>query len=67
MPVNFANVASQFQEAIIEEYFKPIDEAAHRIMDMKMEKEERQMKELMKVMKEQAVMQRGNNAKHQGN
>ncbi|XP_078174565.1 transcription factor IIIB isoform X2 [Carex rostrata] len=55
-------------EAKIEEYFKPIDEAADRIMDMQMEKEEREM-ELMKVMKDQASgdAKRGNNAKHQGN
>jgi hypothetical protein len=47
-----------FQEAKIEEQFKPIDEAAHRIMNMQMEKEERQMKNMMKIMEDQVKMQR---------
>lgn len=58
MPVKFANVASFFQEAKIEEHFKPIDKAAHRMMDMQLEREERRMKELVKVMQDQAMMQR---------
>jgi hypothetical protein len=47
-----------FQEAKIEEHFKPIDAAAHRIMNMQMEKEERQMKNMMEVMKDQVKVQR---------
>ncbi|KAJ3700386.1 hypothetical protein LUZ61_004091 [Rhynchospora tenuis] len=45
-------------EAKIEEHFKPIDEAANRIIDLQMEKEERRMKEMMKIAHEQAMMQR---------
>ena len=58
MPVKFANVASFFQEAKIEKHFKPIDTAAHRIMDMQLEREEKRTEELMKVMQDQAMMQR---------
>ncbi|KAJ4756665.1 transcription factor IIIB [Rhynchospora pubera] len=45
-------------EAKIEEHFKPIDEAANRIINLQMEKEERRMKEMMKIAHEQAMMQR---------
>ncbi|XP_038987005.1 uncharacterized protein LOC103703207 [Phoenix dactylifera] len=45
-------------EAAIEEYFKPIDKNAEIIMDMQLEKEEKQMKEMLKAMNEQAMLQR---------
>lgn len=45
-------------EAAIEEYFKPIDKNAEIIMNMQLEKEEKQMKEMMKAMHEQAMLQR---------
>ncbi|KAJ3675183.1 hypothetical protein LUZ60_004225 [Juncus effusus] len=37
-------------EARIEEYFKPLDKNVHMIMNMHMEKEEKQMKERMRMM-----------------
>nr|XP_010930865.1 uncharacterized protein LOC105051920 [Elaeis guineensis]XP_010930866.1 uncharacterized protein LOC105051920 [Elaeis guineensis]XP_010930867.1 uncharacterized protein LOC105051920 [Elaeis guineensis]XP_010930868.1 uncharacterized protein LOC105051920 [Elaeis guineensis] len=45
-------------EAAIEEYFKPIDKNAEIIMNMQLEKEEKQMKEMVKAMHEQAMLQR---------
>ncbi|KAF0924004.1 hypothetical protein E2562_008352 [Oryza meyeriana var. granulata] len=45
-------------EAAIDEYFKPIDKNAQIIMDMQLEKEEKQMKEMTKVMQDQIAMQR---------
>ncbi|XP_008781502.1 uncharacterized protein LOC103701273 [Phoenix dactylifera] len=45
-------------EAAIEEYFKPIDKNAEIIMSMQLEKEEKQMKEMLKAMHEQAMLQR---------
>lgn len=43
------------QEAAIENYLKPIDKNAHMIMNMQLEKEEKQMKEMIKAMQEQAL------------
>ncbi|XP_006652299.2 golgin subfamily A member 6-like protein 22 isoform X1 [Oryza brachyantha] len=45
-------------ETAIDEYFKPIDKSAQIIMDMQLEKEETQAKEMAKIMKEQIAMQR---------
>ncbi|KAH0453890.1 hypothetical protein IEQ34_018214 [Dendrobium chrysotoxum] len=45
-------------EAAIEEYFKPIDKNAEIIMNLQLEKEENQMKEMMKAMHEQSMLQR---------
>ncbi|CAD6260857.1 unnamed protein product [Miscanthus lutarioriparius] len=45
-------------EAAIDEYFKPIDKNAKIIADLQLEKEEKQMKEMAKVMQEQIKMQR---------
>uniref|UniRef100_A0A0D9W524 Uncharacterized protein n=1 Tax=Leersia perrieri TaxID=77586 RepID=A0A0D9W524_9ORYZ len=45
-------------ETAIDEYFKPIDKNAQIIMDLQMEKEERQMKEMAKIMQDQISMQR---------
>ncbi|KAG0494453.1 hypothetical protein HPP92_005447 [Vanilla planifolia] len=45
-------------EAAIEEYFKPIDKSAEIIMNLQVEKEEKQMKEMMKAMHEQSMLQR---------
>ena len=43
------------QESAIEEYLKPIDKNAHMIMNMQLDKEEKQMKEMIKAMQEQAL------------
>ncbi|CAI9091519.1 OLC1v1026575C1 [Oldenlandia corymbosa var. corymbosa] len=45
-------------EAAIEEYFKPIDQEAHMIMKMQLDSEETKMKELMKTMQQQALLER---------
>ncbi|KAM3258508.1 hypothetical protein ACQJBY_050334 [Aegilops geniculata] len=45
-------------EAAIDEYFKPIDKNAQILTDMQMEKEEKQMKEMLQVMRGQIQMQR---------
>ncbi|CAD6263676.1 unnamed protein product [Miscanthus lutarioriparius] len=45
-------------EAAIDEYFKPIDKNAKIIADLQLEKEEKQMKDMAKVMQEQIKMQR---------
>ncbi|XP_064978891.1 uncharacterized protein LOC103995884 isoform X1 [Musa acuminata AAA Group] len=45
-------------EATIEEYFKPIDKSAEIIMNMQLQKDEMQAKEMLKVMQEQAMIQR---------
>ncbi|KAL5649837.1 hypothetical protein ACJX0J_040646, partial [Zea mays] len=47
-----------FQEAAIDEYFKPIDKNAKIIADMQLEKEEKQTKEMTKLMQEQMKMRR---------
>lgn len=44
------------QEAAIEEYFKPLDKEAQRIMKTQLEGEERTMKEMMRTMHEQALL-----------
>lgn len=46
------------QEAAIEEYFKPIDKDAEIIMKMQLEGEEKSMKEMMKVMQTQTLLER---------
>lgn len=58
-----ANLCLLLQEAAIEEYFKPIDKNAEIIMNMQLEKEEKQMKEMLKAMHEQAMLQRDMAAK----
>ncbi|URE38619.1 hypothetical protein MUK42_15784 [Musa troglodytarum] len=45
-------------EATIEEYFKPIDKSAEIIMNMQLQKDEMQAKEMLKVMQEQVMIQR---------
>ncbi|ONK57263.1 uncharacterized protein A4U43_C10F18280 [Asparagus officinalis] len=42
-------------EAAIEDYLKPIDKNAHTIMNMQIDKEQQQMKEMIKAMQEQAM------------
>ncbi|KAF8032725.1 hypothetical protein BT93_D1593 [Corymbia citriodora subsp. variegata] len=45
-------------ESAIEEYFKPIDKQAEAIMKMQLEGEERTMKEMVKTMQRQALLER---------
>lgn len=45
-------------ETAIDEYFKPIDKNAQILTDMQMEKEEKQMKEMVQVMRGQIQLQR---------
>ncbi|XP_010246103.1 PREDICTED: uncharacterized protein LOC104589455 [Nelumbo nucifera] len=45
-------------EAAIEEYFKPIDKQAETIMNMQLEGEEKKMREMMKAMHEQALLEK---------
>ncbi|KAI5328052.1 PREDICTED: LOC110702403 isoform [Prunus dulcis] len=45
-------------EAAIEEYFKPIDKEAEMIMKTQLEGEERTMKEMMKAMHQQALLEK---------
>lgn len=47
-----------YQEAQIEEYFKPIDKEAEMIMKTQLEGEERTMKEMMKAMHQQALLEK---------
>ncbi|KAL2546147.1 hypothetical protein Fot_15380 [Forsythia ovata] len=44
-------------EAVIEEYFKPIDKEAEIIMKVQLEGEEKTMKEMMKAMQNQALLE----------
>lgn len=46
------------KEAAIEEYFKPIDKEAEMIMKTQLEGEERTMKEMMKAMHQQALLEK---------
>ncbi|XP_058114958.1 uncharacterized protein LOC131257978 [Magnolia sinica] len=45
-------------EAAIEEYFKPIDKEAQIIMNIQLEGEEKTMREMMKAMQEQALLEK---------
>ncbi|XP_015896707.1 uncharacterized protein LOC107430386 [Ziziphus jujuba] len=45
-------------EAAIEEYFKPIDKEAEAIMKMQLEGEEKTMREMMKAMQQQALLEK---------
>ncbi|XP_072981369.1 uncharacterized protein [Typha angustifolia] len=45
-------------EAAIEDYFKPLDKNAEILMNMQLEKEQEQMKVMMKAMQEQANLHR---------
>lgn len=45
-------------EAAIEEYFKPIDKEAEIIMKMQLEGEEKTMKEMLKAMQTQALLEK---------
>ncbi|PIA45720.1 hypothetical protein AQUCO_01600157v1 [Aquilegia coerulea] len=45
-------------EAAIEDYFKPIDKEAEIMMDMQLKGEEKKMKEMVKVMQEQALLEK---------
>ncbi|KAF5460111.1 hypothetical protein F2P56_020005 [Juglans regia] len=46
-------------EVAIEEYFKPIDKEAEILMKMKLEGEEKTLKEMMKTMHQQASIEKG--------
>ncbi|XP_057976729.1 uncharacterized protein LOC131163921 [Malania oleifera] len=50
-------------EAAIEEYFKPIDKEAEIIMKMQLEGEENKMKDLMKTIHKQALLEEAEAAK----
>ncbi|XP_076926186.1 uncharacterized protein LOC143589242 [Bidens hawaiensis] len=43
-------------EAAINEYFKPVDKQAEMIVEMKLQEEEKTMKQMMQAMKAQAVL-----------
>ncbi|CAK9309409.1 unnamed protein product [Citrullus colocynthis] len=45
-------------ESAIEEYFKPIDKEAEALMKMQLEGEERTMKDMVKVMQQQALFEK---------
>ncbi|XP_027111112.1 uncharacterized protein LOC113762171 [Coffea eugenioides] len=45
-------------EAAIEDYFKPIDKQADIIMKMQLEGEERKMKDMMRAMQQQALLEK---------
>ncbi|KAL7099449.1 hypothetical protein ACP275_09G085200 [Erythranthe tilingii] len=45
-------------EAAIEEYFKPVDKEAEFIMKMQLEGEEKTMKDMMKAMQTQALLEK---------
>ncbi|XP_042503619.1 uncharacterized protein LOC122080823 [Macadamia integrifolia] len=45
-------------EAAIDEYFKPLDKQAEAIMNMQLEGEEKRMKEMVKAMREQALLEK---------
>lgn len=45
-------------EAVFEEYFKPIDKEAEIIMKMQLDGEEHRMKEMIKTMRAQALLER---------
>lgn len=46
------------QEAAIEEYFKPLDKEAERIMKVQLEGEEKRMREMMSAMQQQALLEK---------
>jgi len=46
------------QEAAIEQYFKPIDKEAEVIMKMQLDGEEKTLKEMMKTMQQQALLEK---------
>ena len=46
------------QESAIEEYFKPIDKEAEALMKLQLEGEERTMKNMVKVMQQQALFEK---------
>ncbi|KAI4371474.1 hypothetical protein MLD38_019706 [Melastoma candidum] len=45
-------------EAAIEDYFKPLDKQAETIMKVQLEGEERMVKEMMKAMQEQVLLEK---------
>uniref|UniRef100_A0A7N2N1F2 Uncharacterized protein n=1 Tax=Quercus lobata TaxID=97700 RepID=A0A7N2N1F2_QUELO len=47
-----------FEEAAIEQYFKPIDKEAEVIMKMQLDGEEKTLKEMMKTMQQQALLEK---------
>ncbi|KAK4436758.1 hypothetical protein Salat_0009700 [Sesamum alatum] len=51
-------------EAAIEEYFKPIDKEAEYIMKMQLEGEEKTMREMMKAMQTQALLEKAENVEN---
>lgn len=46
------------QEASIDEYFSPLDKEAETIMKIQLEGEEKSMKEMMKTMQRQAILEK---------
>lgn len=46
------------QESAIEEYFKPIDKEVEALMRVQLEGEERTMKNMVKVMQQQALLEK---------
>lgn len=46
------------QEAAIEEYFKPLDKEAEALMKIQLEGEENRMKQMLKVMQNQALLEK---------
>lgn len=46
------------QEGAIEEYFKPIDKEAQTIMDMQLKGEDKTMREMLKTMQQQALLEK---------
>lgn len=46
------------QETAIEEYFKPIDKEAETLMKIQLEGEERNMRDMVKVMQQQALLEK---------
>ncbi|XP_075639824.1 uncharacterized protein LOC142611620 [Castanea sativa] len=60
MVVEMQNLNKKLEEteAAIEEYFKPIDKEAEVIMKMQLDGEEKTLKEMMKTMQQQALLEK---------
>ncbi|KAH7514253.1 hypothetical protein FEM48_Zijuj11G0069100 [Ziziphus jujuba var. spinosa] len=56
--ISWIILVSPSEEAAIEEYFKPIDKEAEAIMKMQLEGEEKTMREMMKAMQQQALLEK---------
>ncbi|KAL8200798.1 hypothetical protein R6Q57_012137 [Mikania cordata] len=51
-------------EAAINEYFKPVDKQAEMIVEMKLQEEEKTMKQMMQAMKAQALLDQQETGKY---